>query len=312
MIEKPTQLFYVLLLVFGLSFGATVFHYANQDTGPESTAPSLFQKGGIGLLTITGPISAEGASSGFRPKGFLTTLDKINAFEKNESIQAVVVRINSPGGTVGASQEIYHALRRLKKNRQIPIIVSMGDVAASGGFWIAMAGDEIFANPGTLVGNIGVIMQAVNLEEATEKLGIDVTVYKSGPYKDLLSSFRPTTESEKELVQAMITDIYEQFIKVVMVGRDMNREQVERVSDGRIFTGLQALDAGLVDRLGGLDLAVSYAGKKAGLGEDPRIIGQEQPGIDWFFQMLQQQGQSLFSAIFQSISLSNQPALQLK
>ena len=304
MFKSSVYSFYVILLVFFLSFSATVFHYGTLNT-EKSTHSPLFQKEGIGLLTITGPISAETPSSGFRADGFLDTLEKIYSFEKNPSIKALVVRINSPGGTVGSSQEIYQALLRLKKTRKIPIIVSMGDVTASGGFWIAMAGDTLFANPGSIVGNIGVIMQNFNLESVAEKLGVEVHVYKSGPYKDILSSFRSTSESEKDLVKQMIDNIHQQFVEVVRLGRQLDSKEIANVTDGRIFTGLQALEKGLIDKLGGLDDAISFAGEHTGLGRSPHVIEHAPHGMQQLFHFIQEQTrlqfQSVFNRLFQAL-----------
>ena len=173
-------------------------------------------------------------------------------------------------------------------------------------------GDAIFANPGSLVGSIGVILQNYNLEDLAETLGIDVHTYKSGPFKDLLSSFRPTTPAEKQLVQSMIESIQDQFVEAVMHGRNLPKKTVLSIADGRVMTGSQAKAIGLIDELGGLDNAISFTGKMVGLGPNPTILEQDTPGVQQLFQLLQQQTQILFSGIFSTFFTVSSPSLQAR
>jgi len=197
-------------------------------------------------------------------------IDQIGEFADDEAIRAVVLRIDSPGGGVASSQEIYQAVRQLRKNKKV--VVSMGSIAASGGYLIATAADRIMANPGTITGSISAIMHFANLEELLKKVGVRSSVVKSGKFKDIGSPTREMTPEERELVQAIVDDIYDQFVTTVSENRNIPLEKVVRLADGRIFSGRQALDLDLIDGLGGLQDAVELAGKLAGIKEKPAIV----------------------------------------
>lgn len=197
---------------------------------------------------------------------------------EDPDIAAVVLRINSPGGTAAASQEVYREAQRLKDAGK-PLVASFADVAASGGYWVACAADRIVANPASITGSIGVIMEVTNLAELYEMLGIDSEVVKSGEHKDLGSSLRPLREDEREILQSMVDDIFQQFVKVVADGRGLTENQVRELADGRIFTGRQAFDLGLVDQLGDFFDAVDLAADLAELPAPPRLkeLGKRSP-----------------------------------
>lgn len=183
---------------------------------------------------------------------------------KDSRAKAVLIRINSPGGSTGATQEIAEEMDKIKSAGK-PIIISMGDTCASAGYWIASKGDYIFANPATLTGSIGVYMEYTNVEELMNKLGIHSEKIKSGEHKDIMSMYRPMTPEENQMIQQMVDDIYVQFISTVADGRQMDIEKVKKIADGRILTGKQAMDLGLVDAMGNYYDALSYAGGRAGL-----------------------------------------------
>jgi protease IV len=176
---------------------------------------------------------------------------------------ALVLRIDSPGGTVGDSQEIYSAL--LKAREKLKIVASFGNISASGGVYIGMGAQHIVANPGTITGSIGVILRGNNLERLLDKIGVSFKVIKSGPYKDILSFDRPMTEEEKHILQSLIDSSYSQFVQTVADGRNLSPEKVRSFADGRVFTGEQALELGLVDRLGTEDDARRLAAELSGL-----------------------------------------------
>lgn len=186
---------------------------------------------------------------------------------KDNRAKAVLIRINSPGGSTGATQEIAEEMDKIKSAGK-PIIISMGDTCASAGYWIASKGDYIFANPATLTGSIGVYMEYTNVEELMNKLGIHSEKIKSGEHKDIMSMYRPMTPEENQMIQQMVDDIYAQFINTVADGRQMDIEKVKKVADGRILTGKQAMDLGLVDAMGNYYDALSYAGGRAGLDSE--------------------------------------------
>jgi protease IV len=203
--------------------------------------------------------------------------------KEDPEVAAVVLRINSPGGSASASQEVHNEVMRVRDAGK-PLVVSFADVAASGGYWIACAADEIVANPATITGSIGVIMEMTNLEELYRMLGIRSEVVKSGEHKDMGSSTRPLEDSERAILQAMVDDIFDQFVDVVMSGRNLSEEQVRELADGRIFTGRQALEAGLVDSLGDFADAVDRAAELGGIPGRPHIkeLGRRSP-LEMFF-----------------------------
>lgn len=216
----------------------------------------------IGILDVEGTIVDA------RP-----VLQQIDQFREQGAVKAVVLRINSPGGAVGPSQEIYTELKRLADEK--PLVISMGSVAASGGYYLALAGQRLFANPGTITGSIGVIMSFPNYQELMGKVGVKTEVIKSGPFKDIGSSTRSFSSADRELLQDMINDVHQQFIEAVVQQRKIPLERLQPFIDGRIFTGRQAQQADLIDELGTFNDAVRFAAKLAGLGDDPDLIYPE-------------------------------------
>lgn len=190
---------------------------------------------------------------------------------KDMGIKTLVLRINSPGGTVGASQEIHNAIKRLQ-NDGVKVVASFGDVAASGGVYVGVAADKIVSNSGTVTGSIGVILKTNILKDLYKKLGIDHEVVKSGAYKDILSSLKYLSDDEKKILQELINSTYEQFVKVVAEGRNLEVEKVKSFADGRIFSGIQAKEYGLVDEIGSQSDAVDIAAKLAGIQGKPKVI----------------------------------------
>jgi protease IV len=228
---------------------------------------------------VRGP---EGAGLAFGPRVAVVELDgvildveellrELKVHRENPLVRAVVIRINSPGGVVGPTQELHDALLRLRKAGK-PVVASLGAVAASGGYYVAVAADQIYANPGTLTGSIGVIMQMANLESLMKKVGVDYVVVKAGRYKDLGNISRPMTVEERRLLQTLLDDVHAQFVGAVAAGRKLDEAQVLQFADGRILSGAQALALNMVDELGGLEDAIDRAGRLAGLAVPPRIV----------------------------------------
>ena len=185
---------------------------------------------------------------------------------EDEKYPALLLRIDSPGGTVGDSQEIYSALKRL--GEKIKIVASFGNISASGGVYIGMGAPHIMANPGTITGSVGVILRGNNLERLLDKVGVSFKVIKSGPYKDILSFDRQLTEPEQEILQALIDTSYQQFVETIAAARNLEVNTVKQFADGRIFTGQQALELGLIDRLGTEEDARRWTAELAGLDPD--------------------------------------------
>ena len=195
---------------------------------------------------------------------------QIKKYREDSSIKGIVLRIDSPGGAVGPSQEIYKEVLKTTEGKKV--VASMGGLAASGGYYIASAANRIFANPGTITGSIGVIMAFSNFEELMKKLGLKTTVIKSGKFKDVGSPVRELTEEERKILQSVSDDIHGQFIEAVAKGRNLKIESVKELADGRIFSGRQAKESGLIDELGTLEDAISYATKLAGIKEKAKIV----------------------------------------
>jgi protease IV len=199
-------------------------------------------------------------------------LRELKSHRDNPQVKAVVLRINSPGGVVGPTQELHAAIMRLREAGK-PVVASLGAVAASGGYYVAVAADKIYANPGTLTGSIGVIFQLPNLDGLMKKVGVDYVVVKAGRYKDIGNFARPMTPEEQRLLQALLDDVHAQFISAVATGRKLDRAQVLAFADGRIVSGSQAKDLRMIDALGGLEEAVDGAAALAGLPRPARVIG---------------------------------------
>lgn len=237
--------------------------------GKFGSAPDLVSVGEkIGVIEVYGPILSSD-----------DLIEDIIDFRDSRSVKAVILRIDSPGGAVGPSQEIYNEIIKLQKKK--PVIVSMGSVAASGGYYIAAPAKRLFANPGTITGSIGVIMSFPNYQGLMEKVGVSSVVVKSGRFKDIGSPTRPFSADERKLMQSLIDDVHSQFVEAVSLGREMPAEKVLQIADGRIFSGRQALAVGLVDELGGFRDALAYTAKLVGMDDDPSLIYPEveQPGL---------------------------------
>ena len=242
----------VALLVF--FFSALFF------IGRSMGRPGRFAFGDkIAVVEISGVITQ---SSGI--------IEEMHQYLEDEGVKAIILRIDSPGGGVGPSQEIHREVLKVKTRKKV--VTSMGSVAASGGYYIACASDLIVANPGTITGSIGVLMEFTNIEELFKKIGIKGVVLKSGEHKDIGSPFREMTPEEKKIIQAVIDNVHQQFIQAVAEGRKMDHSKVAQIADGRILTGEQAKQAGLVDQIGNLQDAIDTTAKLVGIEGKPNIL----------------------------------------
>jgi protease-4 len=238
--------------------------------------------GGFLLMTLAnllGPdldVSGEDRIALIRVEGVIMdaaqTVGDLKKYAESPSVKAIVLRIDSPGGGVVPSQEIYDAVKRVRSKNNKTVIASMGTVAASGGYYIAAATDRIIANPGTLTGSIGVIMELANLEGLLKKIGVESVVIKSGQHKDMGSPFRKMKEEDRLILQAVMDDVHSQFIEAVAEGRSLTVGDVTPLADGRVFTGRQAKAAKLVDELGDLDDAIKLAAEMAGVEGEPKVV----------------------------------------
>ena len=243
--------FGLFILIFFISL-LFVFFQKNMPIGDR-----------VALIRVEGPI--------FDSKD---TIDELKEHLKDPSIKAIIMRIDSPGGAVAPSQEIYEEVRKAATKKKI--VVSMGSVAASGGYYIASPATRIVANPGTLTGSIGVIMEIPNFAGLMNKLGIKSEVVKSGRHKDIASVFRGIKKEDREILQNVLDNVHDQFILAVAEGRKMLLEDVRKIADGRIFTGEQALKVGLIDEIGNLEDAVKVAGKLSGIKGEPEVVSKKE------------------------------------
>ena len=239
----------IFAFIFLLGFGLGKRYFGKEGIGGKN----------IGVIEIKGII-----------KTAQFNLEQLVKFRKNNQIKAVLLRIDSPGGAVVPSQELHMEI--LKLRQQKPVVASLGNVAASGGYYIASAASKIVAAPGTLTGSIGVKIELANIEQLLKKLGIQPTVIKSVPYKDIGSPVREMTKEEKTMLEKLVKNIHSQFVKDIAKGRNMPIKQVESIANGSIFTGQEAKKLGLVDRLGNFEDAIRLAAKLGKIKEEPRLF----------------------------------------
>ncbi|MBO7191260.1 MAG: signal peptide peptidase SppA [Elusimicrobiaceae bacterium] len=267
---------------------ATKAEDKREETSDASFVSSLAKsaKSGIAWIKVRGVISQDDNNGPFsRPQGASAIAKRIRQAAEDKNVKAIVLDINSPGGTVASVQNIYGELLKAKEQGK-KIVALMRDVAASGGFYIAMAADKIVAEPGTITGSVGVIMQTGNVEGLFEKIGVKVTPITSGKYKDMGSAYRPMTDAEKAILQDMVNDTYAQFFAAVKAGRPgIKPEDLMEYTDGRVFTGQRAYNIGFIDKLGGEEEARLLAGELAGI-KDPKVISQRGDGLRDFILSL--------------------------
>jgi protease-4 len=253
-----TGLLVTLLVVLVLGMGMlAILLFVSQARNTQWTFST---RGSVAVVELEGPIF-----------DVRNQLQQLKNYADNSSVKAIVIRINSPGGAVAPAQELFEEVKKARRKGK-KVVVSMGSVAASGGYYVACAADEIYANPGTITGSIGVIAEFPNIEGLMEKVGIRFETIKTGIYKDTGSAFRPMTEEEHKLVYDMLMDVYDQFVEAVAESRGMPIEDVKKYADGRVLSGRQARQYGFVDALGTQSDAIERAAKLAGIKGKPRIL----------------------------------------
>jgi len=274
--------------------------------GPAT--PTVGLGDAVAVIRLNGAITS-GPLDYFTPTGITPnrTDDLLKQAAANSAIKAVVLRVNSPGGSVVASDEIYHALQDFEK----PIVIWMGDMAASGGYYISCGGDYVFAHPGTLTGSIGVISQFINAEELMDEIGVNVVVVTSGPHKDIGSPFREMTEEEQSLWEGITGEIYEGFVELVAQARDLPVKEVRELADGSVYTGQQAQELGLVDAVGTPKDAIDKAAELGGIEGQPDVI--ELKLTPSFFEAIQGiQSHSRIPTLNQLLSWAGAPSVQYR
>lgn len=279
--------FFSLFVLFLLMFVAGIAALSRGGIAEQDLSAMLVSSDhAVGMVEIEGEIMS---SKDFR-KNLKDLVD-------NDKIKAIVVRIDSPGGAVGASEEMYAAIKKASEKK--PVVCSMSSVAASGGLYAAMGCGKVLANPGTLTGSIGVIMMTPNVSPVLDKFGLSMTVVKSGQFKDTGSPFRPVTAEDKKLLQDLVDAAYQEFVKVVADARKLDVEKVKSFADGRILTGMQAQALGVVDELGDSTRAAKVALELAGDTAEPEVILPKKPSP--FFEYLNASGISRFVHYFNEV-----------
>ncbi|PKM76717.1 MAG: signal peptide peptidase SppA [Firmicutes bacterium HGW-Firmicutes-15] len=295
-------IFTVLLVVWAVSSTkvkqiestgtSSYLSYLNRIENKQSWTTQIYREGKgkiLALVKLEGeitetPANSPTVSSGYNHQVFLKQLEA--AFSR-EDIKGVIMQVNSPGGGVYESDEIYNRILELKAKYKKPLVVYMSQEAASGGYYVSMAADKIYANRNTLTGSIGVIIRTYNYQELADKIGVKDVTFKSGAQKDLLNPMRPLNDQEKAIAQSLVNESYGYFVDIVAKGRKMDRNQVLQLADGRVYSGTQAKNLGLVDELGNLDQAISGTAELANI-TDPQVLLFENPGPDllsWFTSM---------------------------
>lgn len=292
-ISKHPLLIVLIILCIAVVFLGTLMSLFSGMFRSSSSGFSFSNK--LGVINITGEISDS-----------TTILKQLDDFKKDDSIRAIILRIDSPGGGVGASQEIYQEVK--KTTRKKKVIVSMGSTAASGGYYIACAGDKIVANPGTITGSIGVIMEFFRVDELTKKIGINLEVIKSGEFKDTGSSFRPLTDRERELMSSVVLNIQDQFINAVADGRKLSIDEVKKIADGSIFSGETAMKYKLVDQLGNFQDAVELAAGMSGIEGEPTLVYPKEKSLQLWDIIFQ----SASKAVFKTLSENIKPVVEYR
>lgn len=269
----------------------------------------------IAVLTIDGVIQDTGDASSFfesplyNHKAFM---EKLEYVKEDKDVKAVILRVNSPGGGVVESAEIHDKIKEIQKETKKPIYISMGSMAASGGYYVSAPADKIFASPETLTGSLGVIMQGMNYAGLAEKYGVDFVTIKSGPYKDIMSPTREMTEEEREILQSMINNSYEGFVKVISEGRGLSVNEVKKIADGRIYDGRQAKELNLIDGFGYLDDVIESVRKDEKLQDAMVVKYSENMGFGSLFNIGAQKmmGKDLeLTGLMKLVSQPNSPRL---
>lgn len=265
--SSQTRSTLIALGVLLFLFAAGTFVAIEVMTGHDF--PGIPSPGRVAVVPVEGTLTAEAS-----------VLETFRRYRENESVEGFVLKIRSPGGSVGATQSLYREIRSVRRDGR-PVVAWIGDVGASGGYYAAVAADSIYALPGSITGSIGVIMQFPNVQGTLDKMGLEMNTVKSGPYKDAGSPFRPLEEDERRVFQELVDDAFGQFVEAVAEGRGLEVEETREFADGRVFSGERAAEMGLVDRLGTFSEAVDAAGRMAGLGDDPRLLrpGRKEVGL---------------------------------
>jgi protease-4 len=261
-----------ILALAMLVFFVAVFFYAYFKGGEEGVL-TMVAGDTVGIVELQGAIDDSREA-----------IENLKRFAEAPAVKAVVIRIDTPGGAVAPVQEIYSEVEKLKKKK--PVVASMGSMATSGGYYVAAACQQIVANPGTLTGSIGVIMELGNVEELLKKIGVKGSNIKSGPHKDIGSPYQPLTAEGKEILQSLVDNVHSQFVTAVAKGRNLPEAKVRALADGRVYSGEQAKKLGLVDVMGNMEDAIELVARRAGIKGEPQVLFARREEKYWWQKFL--------------------------
>lgn len=319
--DADSRLFARMLLTFVVGFGlpvcacygliaVTALSFQSMMWGSGSPAAASGSGPAVAIVRVEGVI-VSGRAGPFDTSGAAfsdTVVANVNRAKDDSDVKAIVLAVNSPGGGVVASDEIYHALSGVEK----PVVVVIGDLGASGGYYISMASDWIVANPNSLVGSIGVISEFPNAEGLMEKAGVDFVVITSGARKDFGSPYREMTEEEREYWQVIIDETYEGFVEIVAKGRGLTVDEVKPLADGGVYSGRQALELKLIDQLGYEEDAIAKAAELGGITGQPRIVEYDREPTFWELLSASASRPSLLPSIVEIMNLFGHPTLSAR
>lgn len=304
-----------LIALHALALMAAVFLVLrSKGEGPQGQGVSgksllnMKPKDTVGWVSIRGPIMSSESGKPWE-RGAEQWARRIEQLAETKGVKAIVLDINSPGGSVGAVQEIYMRIQRVKKEKKIPFVALFGDVSASGGYYLGAACDKIVAHPGTLTGSIGVIFNVSNMEGLFSKVGYKQDPIKSGKHKDIGSPARPMTLEERQILQTLIDDAYGQFVQAVADGRKMTVEQVKPLADGRIYSGNQAKELGLVDVLGDSLDATKLAAELGGIKDEKPRVRRDTEKLNDIFELLETRARLTLGMSAAGVTLNAGPAI---
>ena len=263
----------IVMVVLGMAFIFGMISYVI-SSGGDGGSLGFFGGNKVGIVKVEGTIISSDE-----------TIEDIESMRKDDSIASVIIRVDSPGGSVGASQEILEAIRFLAKDK--PVVVSMGTVAASGGYYVSLGADRILANPGTITGSIGVRMEHINIGGLLQWARIGHETLKSGKYKDIGAIDRPLSPTEKAILQEVLDKLHKQFKEAVSEARKIGMEEVDRIADGRVFTGQEAIELGLIDKIGGFAEAIRLAAEMGGIEGEPKLSYPSKHRM-WFMRLVEE------------------------
>lgn len=282
MAESKRPILTVLIILGGIALFLGVLMMIVLRLGRPTANLSFADR--VGVIPLQGAI--------FESQSIISQLTD---FRENNRIKAIILRIDSPGGAVGPTQEIYREIRKTVKTKKV--VASLGGVAASGGYYVAAAADRIVANPGTITGSIGVLMEFLRFEDLLDKIGVRMEVLKSGEFKDIGSPHRELTKRDREIIDALIADIQGQFVESVAEGRGLPLEAVSRIADGRVFSGARAKELQLVDMLGNFQDAVDVAKEMSGIKGEAELVYPKKGKMKLWETLLEGSARSIFRAI---------------